>query len=43
LDALNIDRTFIRDVTVQSDDASIVLAIVNLARSLKLRTGLNLQ
>jgi EAL domain-containing protein (putative c-di-GMP-specific phosphodiesterase class I) len=37
LDALKIDRSFIRDVTANSDDASIVLAIINLARSLKLK------
>jgi len=37
LDALKIDRTFIRDVTSDPDDATIVLAIINLARSLKLK------
>jgi diguanylate cyclase (GGDEF)-like protein len=37
LDALKIDRAFIRDVTSNSDDASIVMAIINLARSLKLK------
>ncbi len=36
LDSLKIDRSFIRDVTTNSDDASIVLAIINLARSLEL-------
>jgi diguanylate cyclase (GGDEF)-like protein len=36
LDSLKIDRSFIRDVTTNSDDASIVLAIINLARSLDL-------
>ena len=37
LDALKIDRAFIRDLTPNGDDVSIVLAIINLARSLKLR------
>jgi diguanylate cyclase (GGDEF)-like protein len=37
LDALKIDQAFIRDVTTDSDDASIVLAIINLARNLKLK------
>ena len=36
LDSLKIDRSFIGDVTTNSDDASIVLAIINLARSLEL-------
>jgi EAL domain-containing protein (putative c-di-GMP-specific phosphodiesterase class I) len=37
LDALKIDRAFIRDVTENPDDVSIVVAIINLARSLKLQ------
>jgi diguanylate cyclase (GGDEF)-like protein len=37
LDALKIDRTFISDVTENPDAASIVMAIINLARSLKLK------
>jgi diguanylate cyclase (GGDEF)-like protein len=37
LDALKIDRAFIRDVTANPDDVSIVVAIINLARSLRLR------
>jgi diguanylate cyclase (GGDEF)-like protein len=37
LDTLKIDRSFIRDVTSNPDDASIVLAIINLARGLKMR------
>ena len=37
LDALKIDRAFIRDVTTDADDASIALAIINLAHSLKLK------
>jgi len=36
LDALKIDRVFIRDVTTDADGATIVLAIINLAHSLKL-------
>lgn len=36
LDELKIDRAFIRDVTDNSDDAEITLAIINLAHSLKL-------
>ncbi|WP_428421790.1 EAL domain-containing protein [Methylibium sp.] len=37
LDALKIDREFIRDVTTDADGATIALAIINLARSLKLK------
>ena len=37
LDALKIDRTFVRDVTVDSDDAAIAVAIINLAHNLKLK------
>jgi EAL domain-containing protein (putative c-di-GMP-specific phosphodiesterase class I) len=37
LDALKIDRAFIRDVTENPDDVSIVVAIINLARSLRLK------
>ncbi|HEY8623444.1 MAG TPA: EAL domain-containing protein, partial [Casimicrobiaceae bacterium] len=37
LDALKIDRTFVRDVTVDSDDAAIALAIISLAHNLKLK------
>ena len=37
LDALKIDREFIRDVGTGSDDGTIALAIINLARSLRLR------
>ena len=37
LDALKIDRAFIRDVTTDPDDASIALAIISLAHSLKLK------
>jgi len=37
LDALKIDRTFIRDVTTDPDDATITLAIIGLAHSLKIK------
>jgi diguanylate cyclase (GGDEF)-like protein/PAS domain S-box-containing protein len=37
LDALKIDRTFIRDVCIDADDAAITLAVINLAHNLKLK------
>ncbi len=37
LDALKIDRAFIRDVTTDAGDATIALTIINLARSLRLK------
>jgi EAL domain-containing protein (putative c-di-GMP-specific phosphodiesterase class I) len=37
LDALKIDRACIRDLTTDCGGASIVLAIINLARTLKLK------
>lgn len=37
IDTLKIDSAFIRDLTVDSDDAAITAAIINMAHSLKLR------
>ena len=37
LDALKIDREFIRDVGTDADDGTIALAIINLAASLRLK------
>jgi EAL domain-containing protein (putative c-di-GMP-specific phosphodiesterase class I) len=37
IDALKIDRAFIRDVTADPDDAAITLAIISLAHSMKLK------
>jgi diguanylate cyclase (GGDEF)-like protein/PAS domain S-box-containing protein len=37
LDALKIDRTFIKDIVTDPDDAAITLAIIGLAHSLKLK------
>jgi EAL domain-containing protein (putative c-di-GMP-specific phosphodiesterase class I) len=37
IDALKIDREFIRDLGTGSDDGTIALAIINLARSLRLK------
>jgi EAL domain-containing protein (putative c-di-GMP-specific phosphodiesterase class I) len=37
IDALKIDRAFIRDVTNNADDAAIASAIISLAHSLKLK------
>lgn len=35
IDKLKIDQSFVRDVTVDEDDASIALSIINLAHNLK--------
>jgi diguanylate cyclase (GGDEF)-like protein/PAS domain S-box-containing protein len=37
LDSLKIDRSFVTNITTDSDDAAIITAIIAMARSLKLR------
>lgn len=37
IDALKIDRTFVRDLTSDTDDAALVMAIITLAHNLRLK------
>jgi diguanylate cyclase len=37
VDALEIDRPFVRDITVDSDDATIISAMIDIGKSLKRR------
>jgi diguanylate cyclase (GGDEF)-like protein/PAS domain S-box-containing protein len=37
IDALKIDQSFVRDMTTDADDASIVSAVINMGRSLHMR------
>src|ERR1700693_4545656 len=36
IDTLKIDRTFVRDISTDADDATLTLAIINLAHNLRL-------
>jgi predicted signal transduction protein with EAL and GGDEF domain len=36
IDALKIDQSFVRDMTIDADDASIVSAVINMGRSLNM-------
>lgn len=37
LDAVKVDRSFVRDITADADDASITRAVINMAHQLKLK------
>jgi len=37
IDTLKIDRTFVRDITTDADDATLTRAIINLAQNLRLK------
>jgi len=37
IDALKIDQSFVREITTEPDEATIVTAIISMGRSLKLR------
>jgi diguanylate cyclase (GGDEF)-like protein/PAS domain S-box-containing protein len=37
IDALKIDRTFVRDISTDADDATLTRAIINLAQTLRLK------
>jgi EAL domain-containing protein (putative c-di-GMP-specific phosphodiesterase class I) len=37
IDTLKIDRTFVRDISTDADDATLTRAIINLAQNLRLK------